>query len=202
MDWRMLTGVLSGVVSVASTVPYVVATARRSIQPNALAWCGWALLNGIVFAAQMASEPSWSAVLAGAGAGGCLVVALVTIRVSGIRTFTPAEFVCGMLGVLAIVGWQVTRNPQIALAFAITASLTVSIPMLAKTVRDPSTEPAALFVVFVLISVLSLASANRFDFLSVGWPASYLVFDLSIAAITIRGRAAARYGLAGNRDSA
>ena len=190
MDWRALAGVLSGVISVASTVPYVVATARRSIQPHALVWFGWSLLNGIVFVAQMTSEPSWSAVLAGAGTGGCLVVAVVAIRVSGIRPISSAELVCGTLGVLAIIGWQVTSNPQVALSFAIAASVVMSMPMLVKTARDPFTEPPALFVVFVLISVLSIASARRFDFLGIGWPASYLAFDLTMAAITVRARTA------------
>jgi hypothetical protein len=201
MDWRALAGVLSGVISVASTVPYVVATARRSIQPNALAWCGWTLLNGIVFVAQVTAEPSWSAVLPGAGAGGCLIIALVTIRVSGFRSISAAEVVCGTLGVLAIVGWQVTSDPQVALGFAIAASLIMSIPMLVKTARDPFTEPPALFVVFVVISLLSLAAAKRFDFLSIGWPMSYIAFDVTIAAITIRARTpAALYRLARNRD--
>jgi len=192
VDWRALAGVASGVISVGSTVPYVIATLRRSVAPNALAWCGWTLLNGIVFVAQMTAEPSWSAVLAGTGAGGCLVIAAVTIGVAGIRPISPAEIVCGTLGIAAIVAWQLTSNARYALAFAIAASLVTSTPMLVKTARDPFSEPAGVFVAFVTISALSIASATRFDFLSVGWPASYLVFDLTIAALTIRARARRR----------
>lgn len=193
MDWRLLAGVLSGVISIGATVPYVVATARRSIQPNALAWCGWTLLNAIVFATQIVSEPSWSAVLPGAGAAGCLAIALVTIRVDRVRAISRAEVVCGAFGVLALAGWQVTDDPQIALGFAIAAFLILSGPMVVKTARDPSSEPTALFVLFMLISALSIVSAARFDFLSLGWPVSYLVFQGTIAAITVRGRSPARY---------
>lgn len=201
MDWQALAGVLSGVLSVASSVPYVLATARHSIEPNALAWGGWTLLNVIVFVAQMTSEPSWSAVLAGTGAGACLAIAVVTIRVSGVRRISAAELVCGTLGIAAIIGWQVTDDPQLALGLAIAASEVMALPMLVKTARDPFSEPAALFVVFMLISALSIASAKRFDFLSIGWPASYLAFDVTIAAITVRARAArALYRPARNQD--
>jgi hypothetical protein len=174
-------------------VPYVVATARRSIRPNALAWCGWALLNAIVFASQIASEPSWSAVLPGAGAGGCLAIALVTIRAVRVRSISRAEVVCGGLGIAAILAWQVTGDPQMALGFAITGFLIMSGPMVVKTTRDPSSEPPALFVVFMLSSALSIVSATRFDFLSLGWPVSFLLFQMTIAAITVRGRSAARF---------
>jgi hypothetical protein len=199
MSWRLPTGVLSGAISIGSTLPYIVATARRAIRPNALAWSGWALLDAIVFAAQIVSEPSWSAVLPGAGAVGCLAIALVTIGVGGIRATSRTEVVCAAFGVLAIVGWQVTRDPQIALGLAITAFLILSGPMLVKTTRDPSSEPTALFVVFMLVSALSIVSASRLDFLSLGWPVSYLLFQTTIATITRRGRSAARYQPAGTR---
>ncbi|MGH2851142.1 MAG: hypothetical protein ACRDLP_11050 [Solirubrobacteraceae bacterium] len=173
-------------------MPYVVATARRSIEPNALAWLGWAVLDAIVFVAQIVSEPSWSAVFPGAGAAGCLAIALVTIRAGRIRTASRGELACGAFGVLAIVGWQVTGDPQVALGLAIAASLVMSAPMLVKTAKDPASEPIGPFIAFAVVSALSIVSATRFDFLSLGWPASYLAFQLTILAITIAARIAAR----------
>src|SRR5579862_104169 len=171
MDWRILTGVLSGLVGALGLVPYILATARREIRPSALTWSGQALLAGIVFTAQITSEPSWSAVIAGVGVVGSAIVAVLAVRVNLHVTFL--DIACGALGLLAIVAWQVTQDPQIALAIAIVASVIVSVPMLLKTVRDPRSEPVRVFVIWVGGSTLAVISATHLDFLSIGWPAFF-----------------------------
>src|SRR5579862_8726560 len=101
MDWRILTGLLSGAVGFVGLVPYIRATARREIRPSALTWSGSALLAGIVFVAQIVSEPSWSAVMAGTGVVGCTVIAILAIRIGGLR-LSGLDIACGALGLLAI----------------------------------------------------------------------------------------------------
>src|SRR5579864_9148354 len=133
MDWRILTGLLSGAVGFVGLVPYIRATARREIRPSALTWTGSALLAGIVFGAQMVSEPSWSAVIAGTGVVGCTIIAVLAVRMGGWQ-LAAIDIACATLGLLAIVAWQITQDPQIALGIAIGAALIVSVPMLLKTV--------------------------------------------------------------------
>ena len=191
MDWRIVPGLLSGAVAFGATVPYFVATRRGEIRPNPLAWSGWALLSGIVFLAQILAEPSWSAVIAADGFLCCATVAVLAVRVSGLHP-TPLDIVCALFGVVAIVAWQITRDPQIALAVAIAASLILSLPMLLKTIRDPDSEPGRVFLFFVAASVLSMLSASRWDFLSLGWPLTYVAFDGTIAVIALRTGATRR----------
>ena len=77
MDWHAATGVASGAVALGATIPYMRATARREIRPSAVTWAGWWLESAIVFAAQIVSEPSWSAVLSGTGACYCGIVVVL-----------------------------------------------------------------------------------------------------------------------------
>src|SRR5471032_3370590 len=104
MDWRILTGVLSGVVGAVGLVPYIRATAKRQIRPSALTWSGQALLAGIVFVAQITSEPSWSAVIAGVGVVGSTIVAVLAVRVNLLHV-ALLDIACAVLGLLAIVAW-------------------------------------------------------------------------------------------------
>ena len=187
MDWRILTGVLSGVVGSVGLVPYALATAKRQIRPSALTWSGQALLAGIVFVAQITSEPSWSAVIAGVGVVGSTIVAVLAVRVN--LRVALLDVACAVLGLLAIVAWQITQDPQVALGIAISAALIVSIPMLLKTFHDPGSEPLGVFAIWIGASSLAIISASRLDFLSIGWAAFFTAFDVLMAFLVARGRA-------------
>jgi hypothetical protein len=187
MDWRILTGLLAGAVGAAGLVPYILATAKREIRPSALTWSGQALLAGIVFTAQITSEPSWSAVIAGVGVVGSTVVAMLAVRVN--LHLAALDIVCAVLGLLAIIAWQVTQDPKIALGIAIGAALIVSVPMLLKTFHDPGSEPLGVFAIWIGGSSLAIISASRLDFLSIGWPAFFAIFDLMMVFLVLRGQA-------------
>jgi len=187
MDWRIVTGLLSGVLGTVGLVRYILATARRQIRPSAVTWSGQALLAGIVFVAQITSEPSWSAVIAGVGVVGSAVVAVLAVRVN--LQVALLDIVCAVLGLLAVVAWQITRDPQIALGIAIGAAFIISVPMLLKTLDDPGSEPLGVFAIWIGASSLAIISASRLDFLSVGWPAFFTVFDVAMALLVARGRA-------------
>src|SRR5579862_9672658 len=139
MDWRSATGIASGVLAFATTVPYILAPARGTIRPNSVTWAGWWLMSAIVFAAQMLSEPSWSAAVPGSSAVYCGVVVVLAVRAGGTR-LGALDIACGALGAAAIVAWQLTGEPRAALAIAIAGDLVLCIPTFAKTLRDPASE--------------------------------------------------------------
>jgi hypothetical protein len=182
MDWRIVTGLLSGVLGTVGLVPYILATAKRQIRPSALTWSGQALLAGIVFVAQITSEPSWSAVIAGVGVVGSAIVAVLAVRVN--LHVALLDIACAVLGVLAVVAWQITRDPHIAIG----AALIISVPMLLKTLHDPGSEPLGVFAIWIAASSLAMISARRLDFLSVGWPAFFTAFDVTMVFLVARGR--------------
>ncbi len=186
MNWRILTGLLSGALGAAGLVPYILATAREQIRPSAVTWAGQALLAGIVFVAQITSEPSWSAVISGVGVVGSTVVAVLAVRLN--LRVAALDVACGVLGLVAIAVWQATGDPVVALGIAIGATLIVSLPMLWKTLRDPGSEPIGAFAIWIAASSLAIVSATRLDFLSIGWAAFFTAFDVTMAILVLRGR--------------
>ncbi len=172
MDWRAATGLASALVALVATLPYIRATARREIRPSAVTWAGWWLFSAIVFVAQMVTEPSWSAAISGSATGYCGVITVLAVR-NGVR-FGVLDIACAVLGVVAIAGWQLTRDPRIALAVAMAGDTVLCVPTIVKTLHDPSSELGARFLIVAGGSLLGVVSAVRLDFLSLGWP-SYLV---------------------------
>jgi hypothetical protein len=190
MDWRAFSGLASGLIALAATIPYIRAAARREIRPSAVTWGGWWLFSSVVFAAQMLSEPSWSAVTAGTAAAYCGVVMVLALRTGGLR-FSVLDLCCGALGVAAVAVWQATGDPRLALVTAIAGDVVLSIPTVVKTLRDPASEMGSRFLVAAVASLLGAVSARHLDFLSLGWPV-YLVFaNTAIGLVALRGHAGA-----------
>ena len=65
------------------------------------------------------------------------------------RGWALLDVVCGVLGVAAIVAWQVTAQPDAALAIAIAGDMVLCIPTIAKTLRDPRSEMWSRFLAAV-----------------------------------------------------
>jgi len=185
MDWRSATGIASGVLALAATTPYIIATARGTIRPNSVTWAGWWLLSAIVFAAQMLSEPSWSAAVPGSSVVYCGVVVVLAVRAGGTR-LGVLDAVCGVLGVAAIVAWQLTAQPDAALAIAIAGDVVLCVPTIAKTLRDPRSELWSRYLAASATNVLGAVSASRLDFLSLGWPVYLVACNAAIGVLALR----------------
>src|SRR5579871_2903352 len=179
MDWHAASGVASGVVALVATVPYIRAAARGEIRPSVVTWAGWWLFSAVVFAAQMLSEPSWSAILAGTGTAYAGVVMVLALR-AGDHRLTALDVVCGVLGVASIVGWQLTRQPAVALVIAMLGDVVLCLPTIAKSLRDPVSEMGSRYLAAGVGSVFGILAARHVDFISVGWPAYTLAADIVI----------------------
>ncbi len=188
VDWRVASGLASGLVALAATIPYIRATFRRQIRPSAVTWAGWWLFSSVVFAAQMLSEPSWSAVISGTGAAYCGVVMVLAVRVGGVGP-VALDATCGALGVAAVVVWQVTQDPRLALVIAIAGDVCLCIPTLVKSLRDPASEMGSRFLVAAAAALLGAAAARHLDFLSIGWPVYLALANTTIGLVALRGRA-------------
>ena len=185
MDWRAATGLASGALAFAATIPYIRATARGTIRPNSVTWAGWWLLSSIVFAAQMLSEPSWSAAVPASSALYCGIVVVLTVRTGGTR-LGALDVVCGLLGLAAIVAWQVTADARAALVIAIAGDVVLCVPTFAKTLRDPRSELGSRYLFASATNALGAISAARLDFLSLGWPVYLIVCNAAIGLLALR----------------
>jgi hypothetical protein len=162
MGWRAVIGLIAAARYLGATIPYIVATARQRITPSVVAWGGGAVISSISFAAQMSTEPSWSAGLSGVSACYCTVVVLLAWK-RGNRQFGRLELICLALGVIAIVAWQLTDEAEVALLLSVVADTVVCVPMIVKTARHPDSELAGTFLASAVAAVVGGFSATHLD---------------------------------------
>ena len=85
---------------------------------------------------------------------------------------------------LALVLWGITKEPVIAIVFAIASDGFAAVPTLIKAWKYPETETAAPFTTGLFNSLTSFAAIKVWSFSSYGFPV-YLVIANSFLIISI-----------------
>lgn len=185
MDLRALGGVISALLYLFATVPYIRAALRRVVRPNLITWGGGVVVNGIAFTAQMAKEPSWSATIAGVTTCYSLVIVVLTWR-NGDRALERFDIVCLSIGTIAIIAWQLSGVAEVALILSVVADVVLCAPMVLKTGRSPSSEIPAPFLIGAIAAALSASSAIHYDAVNLTWPIWEFTINGLIGLLALR----------------
>lgn len=185
MDWHVVAGIIAGVLAAAAAYPYLRDMLRGETRPNIVSWSIWALAVGISAVAQLSAEPSWSAALVVVTFIVDIIILLFGIFGYGYPKFEWWDGVCLVLSLVALVLWQLSGNPLIALGFAISSDALAFIPTYIKAYRDPQTETPITWVLFGLSGMAAIGAAAVFDFASIGFALYYTIACLGVAGTVI-----------------
>jgi len=188
MDWHVVVGAVAGVLSVAAIIPYLRDILRKNTRPNLVSWSLWTVAVLITLAGQISAGASWSALLLIGATIENLAVIVLALRGYGYTKFGRVEQVTLLLCVLAIVLWQVTENPLIAIAFAIAADSVAYVPTVTKAYRDPKSELAFFWGSLVVVDILAAVSSTKIDFANLGFPISYAILNGTVATVVFLRR--------------
>src|SRR4051812_26750201 len=114
MNWHVALGVVSGIISMLSVLPYIKDIRHGTTRPNTVSWALWVLLLLISVLAQWSAAASWSIFfLIGdlVGTASILVLCLVGY---GYKQYGTLEWSCLALALIAIVLWKLTHHPVVA----------------------------------------------------------------------------------------
>src|SRR5271154_545942 len=98
---------------------------------------GYSFFLSISILAQISAGASLSLIFLIGDLIGTSVVLILCLVGYGYAKYGWVERVCFCLAIIAIVSWQTTHQPVLALVFAIIADFMASIPTVVKTYRDP-----------------------------------------------------------------
>ncbi len=130
-------------VNAAGTFLYTYGTLRGRTKPNRVTYFLWMIASFIGTAAALAQDVTWAALPIFMNGFGCAVIFLASFHNPKafwqLRTF---DWACFLLSALALILWQVTKIPNIAILFAILSDIIASLPTLRKCWTHPETETA------------------------------------------------------------
>jgi hypothetical protein len=188
MDWHLIIGILAGVIQVASIIPYVKSMLHGTTRPSVVTNILWTIIQIIVFAAQLSAGASWSIIIIIALIFNSSLVTVLCFKGYGYKKYGPIDIICFLLAILAIVLWQLTNDPTIAIILSIIADFIATLPTLIKTYRDPHSESVFPWALTLVGSALGALSSTKIDFANLAFPVYMLFVDSSITGFAFFGR--------------
>lgn len=176
------------VLQVLGSWSYLVDTIKGRVKPNKVSWLLWSIAPLIAFFAmikQGVGMQAWVTFVVG-------FVPLVIFIASffnkdAMWEIGKVDIVCGVLSVLGLVLWLITKVGNIAIFFSIVADGLAAIPTIIKSYNEPDTENATIFIFGIINSLIGILTITQWNFETYGFPI-YLLIVNSIIAFLIRSK--------------
>ncbi len=172
---------------------YLVDTIKGKVKPNRVTWLLWVLAPLIAFYAQIKQGVGPEA------------IAIFIVWFMPLLIFTASfvnkkaewkiqrlDIICGILSVLGLVLWMVTKVGNVAILFSILADGLAAVPTIVKSWQEPETENDSIFFLGVANVVIGLLVIKTWHFENYAFLV-YLLFVNAILALLIRFKIGKRF---------
>lgn len=185
-EWIVFAGVAAQLVGISY---YVRETLRGNTKPNRVTWLMWAAAPMIGALAAFADGVRWPALpVFMAGFGPLLVFISSFVNPKAYWRLERFDYLCGISSVLALIFWGVTREPAIAILFAIASDGFAAVPTLAKLWRFPETETVHPYVTGLFASLTSIAAITVWGFSAYAFPVYLMTINILLIFAFFRRR--------------
>ncbi|MDP2933760.1 MAG: hypothetical protein Q8N81_06575, partial [bacterium] len=153
-------------------LPYIRDTLKGKTKPNRVTWLMWSVAPLIGAIAAISNGVGW-AVLPTFASGffPLLVVAASFANKNSYWKLEKFDYFCGLCSVLALILWAITKEPVVAIVFAIVSDGFAGIPTLIKSWKHPETETVSAYIVGIFCVATSFVAIKVWDFSSIAFPA-------------------------------
>ena len=162
-----------------ATFVYIRSMFRGGAKPNRVSWLMWSIAPFIAAAAAVSNGVGWAALpVFMSGLSPFLIFTASFVLKKAHWKLTTFDYFCGVLSGLALVLWFVTKDPNVAITFAIASDALASIPTLTKAWNFPETEIAWPFIVGVFNASTSFLAITIWAFSAYAFPAYLIVINI------------------------
>lgn len=149
---------------------------RGKVKPNKVSWLMWSVAPIIATAAGIASGAGLSVIPVFMSGFGPLIIFILSLFVK--KSYWKLEsfdYLCGVFSLLALILWIITKQPWIAIIFAILSDLFAAIPTFIKCWKHPETETPVAYSTGLFSAFTSFGAIRIWGFAELAFPI-YLVF--------------------------
>jgi hypothetical protein len=154
-------------------------------KPNRMSWLMWAIAPLIATAASVSSGVGWAVLpVFMAGFSPVLIFTASFFAKKAYWKLSSFDYVCGVLSGFAIVLWWLTKDPNVAIVFAIASDGIATVPTLTKAWAHPETELVWPFLNGVFGACTSLVAIAAWSFAAYAFPI-YLIFANLVVVLAL-----------------
>lgn len=175
------------------SVNYVYNTIKGKTKPNRVTWFLWALAPLIAFSAMISEGIGRSAVMTFMVGFGPLMVFIASfVNRKSVWKITKFDFVCGVLSLIGLALWAVTKNAALAILLSIVADGLALLPTLIKAWTNPETESHLVFMNGALSAFITMLTIKTWTFAEGAFPV-YIFVVCTLLYVLIRFKLGNRF---------
>jgi len=166
---------------------YIRDTLRGTTKPNRVTWLMWFIISTIATAAALKQGVGWAVVPVFISGFIPLLIFLASfINKNAYWRLGVFDYACGLLSALALILWAMTKEPNLAIIFAITGDIMASTPTLVKSWRSPETESGLTYAAGIFNALTSFAAMKMWVFSEMAFPIYLIIMDLLLVSLVWR----------------
>jgi hypothetical protein len=171
--------IVAAIASLLAAFVYIRSMFKGGTKPNRVTWFMWSIAPFIATAASVSNGVSWAVIpVFMSGLSPFLILTASFLHKKAYWRLSSFDYLCGIFSILALFLWYLTREPNLAIIFAIISDATAAVPTFSKTWRNPETESAWPFIVGIFSPLTSFIVAKT-------WAFSELAFPIYLVTINI-----------------
>ncbi|MCW3983627.1 MAG: hypothetical protein NWE96_06480 [Candidatus Bathyarchaeota archaeon] len=167
--------------SLTAALVYIRSMFRGETKPNRVTWFMWAVAPFIATAAAVSSGVGWAVVpVFMSGFSPFLIFAASFFCKKAYWKLSTFDYLCGVLSAAALVLWYLTRDPNLAITFAMASDAFAAVPTLTKAWRNPKTESVWPYLIGTFTPLTSFLAATAWSFSELAFPAYLVVINVML----------------------
>jgi hypothetical protein len=176
--------IVGTLIGASGAVAYLVETVKGRIKPNRVSFLMWSIAPLIAFFAQIDQGVGLEALMTFSTGFLPLTVFIASfVNKQSEWKLTTFDLVCGVLSLVGLVLWMVTKVGNIAILFSIVADGLAAVPTIVKAYRHPETEIAWPWIATVFGIILTLLTLPALTFANSGFILYILVMNTLIFSL-------------------
>jgi hypothetical protein len=176
--------IIGTLIGAVGSLAYLIDTVKGKVKPNRVSFLLWAIAPLIAFAAQIKQGVGLESLMTFSTGFLPLTVFIASfVNKKAEWKVTKFDLVCGVLSIIGLILWLVTKVGNVAITFSILADSLAAIPTIVKAYKYPDTEIAWPWIATVFGVVLTLLTLNELTFANSGFIIYILIVNTLIFSL-------------------
>ena len=178
---------VGAIVQIYGVFSYIKETIKGKTKPNRVTWLLWSVAPLIATAAAVNTGVRMSAIPVFMSGFGPLLVFLASFfNKKSYWKLQKFDYLCGGCSILALVLWGITKEPMVAIIFAIGSDGLAGLPTLVKSWNHPETESVEAYSTGLFNSLTSFAAITVWNFAALAFPIYLVIINFLLMMAVLR----------------
>ena len=173
--------IIGTLIGAVGSLAYLINTVKGKVKPNRVSFLLWSVVPFIAFFAQIKQGVGLVALMTFSTGFLPLTVFIASfVNKEAEWKLTMFDLICGILSIVGLALWMITKLPNVAIFFSIVADGLAAVPTIVKAYKYPDTEIAWPWIATVIGVILTLLTLSTFTFANSGFILYILILNLLI----------------------